>query len=204
MQPEAPAGRPVSARTRRGPGRRGRPGRPLRFNRRPGKGTGDYTCTAPNASAGGPPGPHVALLLSDPAAPAILEPRRREGGKAGGRSHPPLTGLSHPGDAEAGEAEEHDSDEREQQVHALDPHGAGRVGQRAERRVEATSSAHTHVAEGERHGACAPRRAPCAPSARCRRAPCTAAALRELPALGELLRPRSCAHGSALRIQAAC
>lgn len=107
-----------------------------------------------------PPGPHVALLLSDPAAPAMLEPRSREGGKAGGRSHPPLTGLSHPGDAEAGEAEEHDSDERDQQVHALGPHGAGRVGQRAARRVKATGSAHAHAAQGEHHGACAPGRAP--------------------------------------------
>lgn len=36
-----------------------------------------------------------------------------------------LTGLSHPGDGETGEAEEQDCNERDQLVHALGPHGGG-------------------------------------------------------------------------------
>lgn len=67
-------------------------------------------------------------LLSDPAALAIREPRSPGGKKEAGRSDPPLTGLSHPGDAEAGETEEHEGDERDQQVHVPGPHGAGPTG----------------------------------------------------------------------------
>lgn len=91
-------------------------------------------------------------LLSDP---AIQEPRRKTVGR---RRHPPLTGLSHPGDAETGEAEEHDRDERHQQVHLLGPHGAGRVRQRtAQRRRRGAGP----TPPRKKHAsACAPGRAP--------------------------------------------
>lgn len=67
---------------------------------------------------------HIFPLFSNPAAPVILEPGSPRTEKKGGRSQAPLTGLSHPGDAEAGEAEEHHSDERDEQVHVPGPHGA--------------------------------------------------------------------------------
>ena len=67
--------------------------------------------------------PHLPTFLQHGRSSHLgaLKPQNR---KKGGRSQAPLTGLSHPGNAEAGEAEEHDSDERDEQVHVPGPHGA--------------------------------------------------------------------------------
>ena len=67
--------------------------------------------------------PHLPTFLQHGCSSHLgaLKPQNR---KKGGRSQAPLTGLSHPGNAEAGEAEEHDSDERDEQVHVPGPHGA--------------------------------------------------------------------------------
>lgn len=59
----------------------------------------------------------------------------------------PLTSLSHPGDAEAGEAEEHSSDERDEQVHVPGPHGADSTAAAATRSLAriAEHAATTHA-----------------------------------------------------------
>lgn len=90
------------------------------------------------------PGSHVTPSLFHPAAPAtaIPEPRSQRGRERRQRSHhPQLTDLSHPGDAEAGEAEEHEGGQRDQHVHVLGPHEAGLRGAAAAPGVERSSGA---------------------------------------------------------------
>lgn len=50
--------------------------------------------------------------------------------------------MSHPRDAEAGEAEEHDRCERDQEVHLLGPHGAG--WERSRKSTFAKEKSYTH------------------------------------------------------------
>lgn len=73
--------------------------------------------------------PHLPFSPTRPLqsswSPEAPEPRKR-------REEPgAATSLSHPGDAEAGEAEEHYSDERDEQVHVPGPHGADSTAVRA-------------------------------------------------------------------------
>lgn len=167
-----PAGHCVSAR----PAAVKATGLGVRYSWSPaGPGRGGYICEAPTQEASRRPR-QVPLsahpLLPDP---AILGPRSKA---VGGRSHPPLTGLSHPGDAETGEAEEHDRDERHQQVHLLGPHAAGRVWQRAAQRWR-RGAGPTPSRAKQHASACAPGRAPL------RTLP-TVSAPWELPSLREL------------------
>lgn len=107
-------------------------GHPLQLNRWRDKGVAGYICKAPKTR----PGDSSQVPTSPPfpsSRPSIPKPRNQGGGKGGERSHPRLTGLSHPRDAEAGEAEEHDRCERDQEVHLLGPHGAGWVGDSRQR-----------------------------------------------------------------------
>lgn len=130
-------------------------------------------------------------LLSDS---TIQEPRSQT---VGGRSHPPLTGLSHPVDTETGEAEEHDRDERHQQVDLLGPHGAGgvRVWQRWRWGAGVTPP------RTKKHAsACAPGRAPL------RTLPTASVGPRHTRPLGaplpkRTLHPSPPEYGSALRIR---
>lgn len=107
------------------------------------------------------------------------------------REKPPrLTGLSHPGYGETGEAEEQDRNQRDQQVHALGPHGGGQWGseQRGGWRLR------------EGRGPAPPRRSTPAPA----HLPPLQGSLgptRTGPALGQL--PRPPVNGSALRIRTA-
>lgn len=121
-----------------------------------GGGVGGYIWKAPNTRAGDPPGSYATLPASSPtSSPGPRSPGR---GKAGGRSHPLRTGLSHPGDAETEEAEQHDREERDQPVHQLGPHGAGRVGRRAAGSKVGRGASSAPTRRGKQAGACAPTR----------------------------------------------
>uniref|UniRef100_A0A9L0SPV5 ELMO domain containing 2 n=2 Tax=Equus TaxID=9789 RepID=A0A9L0SPV5_HORSE len=116
-------------------------GHPLQLNRWRDKGVAGYICKAPKTR----PGDSSQVPTSPPfpsSRPSIPKPRSQGGGKGGERSHPRLTGLSHPRDAEAGEAEEHDRCERDQEVHLLGPHGAG--WERSRKSTFAKEKSYTH------------------------------------------------------------